>query len=52
MIFIKKLFKRKKTKNQEAYAYMGSLGVSLGHMKMYQESISKIKEFEKKLIRD
>jgi len=49
MKFISNLFRKKKTLKQDVYAYMGSLGISPEYMKMYQDSVKKIKEFEKKM---
>lgn len=49
MRFFKKLFKKESEKQQDIYAYMGSLGVSPEHMMMYQESVRKIKEYEERM---
>jgi hypothetical protein len=46
---MKNIFKKNQKTSMtesEVYAYMGSLGVSHGHVKMFQESINKIKEHE------
>lgn len=48
MQWIKNLFKKKQSPmtEHEIYAYMGSVGVSPKHMKMFQESMNEIKKFQ------
>jgi hypothetical protein len=49
-MWLKKLFKknRSNSKNENVYAYLGSIGVSPDKLYVYQESIKLIEEFESK----
>lgn len=43
--------KNKPKKNDNIYSYLGAAGISLNYFKMYEESIKRINEFEKEMLK-